>query len=132
MFVDLVRQGNYNPHHEYNTVRNDIFPSHHSSHLGHHRHHPYSMATSEQTSQQHRYSSQANTVLQYHHHSQPGSVVNDSTAMNFDAESCARDIITSPLSSTGSSTTAANAVNSEEHHSTGLPPMTPTSADSQP
>lgn len=131
--LDIMRQTNYQSHHEFNSVRNEMFPSHHSSQLSHHRQHPYAIPT-EQQSQPHRFPSQQSNIVQYHHHHhhQQSSVVSDVTSVSFDAERCARELVASPLSSTDSSTTATNTMNSEEHHSTGLPPMTPTSANSQP
>lgn len=111
-------------HHDYNSVRTDLFPSHHHSHLNPHRHHPYAAALE----QHHRFSSQSSTVVQYNQ-PQPS----DMTSVVFDAELCAREIVASPLSSTGSSITN-NAANSDEHHSTAMPTLTTTaaSADSQP
>jgi hypothetical protein len=55
------------------------------------------------------------------------------TPVAFDAELCAREIVASPLSSTGSSITN-NAANGDEHHSIGVPTITTTAAttDSQP
>lgn len=52
------------------------------------------------------------------------------TSVVFDAELCAREIVASPLSSTGSSI-ANNTTNGEEDHSTIIP-TTAASSDSQP
>lgn len=111
-------------HHDYNSVRTDLFPSHHHSHLNPHRHHPYAAALEQH---HHRFSSQQSTVVQY----QP--TPSDMTSVVFDAELCARELVASPLSSTGSSITN-NAANSDEHHSTAMPTLTTTAAstDSQP
>ncbi|CAF0776307.1 unnamed protein product [Rotaria sordida] len=116
----IGRQGTY--HHEYNSVRNELFPQHPHSHLGHHRHHPYATTLE----QHHRFSSQQPTLLQYQQQQQQS----DMTSVVFDAELCAREIVSSPLSSTGSS----NVVNGEEHHSTVLPTIATAAAttDSQP
>ncbi|UJR36570.1 hypothetical protein I4U23_029289 [Adineta vaga] len=81
----LGRQGNY--HHEYNSIRNDLFPSHHQSHLNQHRHHPYATTLE----QHHRFSSQQPTVVQYHH--QQAQQQSDMTPVVFDAELCAREIV---------------------------------------
>jgi hypothetical protein len=49
------------------------------------------------------------------------------TPVVFDAELCAREIVASPLSSTGSSITN-NVANGEEHHSIVVPTNTSTAA----
>ena len=129
--LDLTRPGNYHLHHDYNSVRNDNFSQHHHSQLAQHRHHPYPNILDAQQQQQHRFSSQsAATAVQYH----PNPNSSEMASVVFDAEQCAREIVSSPLSSTGSSSTANNGTLCEEHHSTGIPPMTAATsvADSQP
>ncbi len=130
--LDIGRQPSY--HHEYNSVRNELFPQHSHSHLSHHRHHPYATVLE----QHHRFTSQQPTVVQYHQQQQQQQPPQqqqqtDMTSIGFDAELCAREIVTSPLSSTGSSITN-NAANGEEHHSTIIPTISTTAAstDSQP
>ncbi|CAF1235723.1 unnamed protein product [Adineta ricciae] len=125
----LGRPGNY--HHEYNSIRSDLFPSHLQSHLNQHRHHPYSAAPD----QHHRFSSQQPNVVQYHHQQaqQQQQQQSDMTPVVFDAELCARELVASPLSSTGSSITN-NVTNGDEHHSTIVSsiPSTTTTTDCQP
>ena len=129
VFLDLARQGNYH-HHDYNGVRNDLYPQHLHSHLVQHRHHPYGTAVDHQQQHHQRFSSQQPTVVQYHQQQQSSS--SDMTPVAFDAELCAREIVSSPRSSTGSST-VNNAANNEDHHSSVMPTMTVHAAsDSQP
>ncbi|CAF4531990.1 unnamed protein product, partial [Rotaria magnacalcarata] len=122
----LGRPGTY-PH-DYNSVRNELFSQHPHSHLGHHRHNPYA---TELEQQHHRFSSQQSNVVQYQQHQQQQQ--SDMSSVVFDAELCAREIVSSPLSSTGSSITN-HVANGEEHHSTVLPTIATTAAttDSQP